>query len=257
VPDITRHPLPVIGVVGRGRLGRAVADACARHGRPAALTAGPGGWRTPGGATVLPEVIVDASAPAAHDAVREQCERYGAALVECVSDLDDGQWRALADLAGKVPVVRATNLTIGHYVQRRFVEWLAASAVSAVLPPEAAVHERHPAAKAHRPSATAVELSRTWTAGSGTPVAETSSLRAGPPVSDHEVLWTWPGEALLLRHSVRDLAAAATGALAAARWAAGRGPGLVTMRTVYDDLTGGRPADRTAALPASRTTNQE
>lgn len=256
--------LPAIGVVGLGRLGRAVADACARAGAPAVLTAtSGGGWRLPPTGAPAPEVIVDASSAAANDAVREHCLRYGAALVECVSDLREEQWQALAELAEKVPVVRATNLTVGHYAQRRLVEWLASSRLPAAFPPETAVHDRHPATKAHRPSATAAELARAWAEGDGVDagVAEIGSLRAGPPVSDHEVLWTWPGESLLLRHSVRDLGAAASGALAAARWAAGRAPGLVTMRDVYDDLTGAARPPRTPPAarpdPASRPTNQE
>ncbi|MEE4545580.1 dihydrodipicolinate reductase C-terminal domain-containing protein [Streptomyces sp. V4-01] len=224
---------PRVGVVGLGRLGRAVVDACGRAGLPVVMTASRGsGWRV----DAEPEVIVDASSPSAHEAVRRSCLRHGAALVECVSDLDDAQWRALADLAGAVPVVRATNLAIGHHLQRTVVGLLAALGVQAAYPAETAVHERHPASKAHRPSATAVALASCWRAGSGTEVAEIGSLRAGPPVSDHEVMWSWPAETLRLRHSVRRIDAAAAGALAAVRWTRGRAPGLADMAGVFDDL---------------------
>ena len=236
-------------MVGLGRLGRAVLEACERAALPVVLTASrSAGWRV----DAAPEVIIDAGSPSGHDAVRESCLRYGAALVECVSDLDDAQWRALAELAEKVPVVRATNLTIGHHLQRRMVELLAALGGHTVFPAETSVHERHPATKAHRPSATAAALAATWRAGTGTEVAEIGSRRAGPPVSDHEVLWSWPGETLQLRHSVRRIDAAADGALAAARWTRGRAPGLVDMRTVFDDLIVAGKVPRPSTAPEPR-----
>lgn len=246
---MAEEPLAV-GVVGLGRLGRGIVDACERAGHPVVLTASRRGWRT----DAPPEVIIDASSPDAHDAVREHCLRYGAALVECVSNLDDTQWKALDELSEKVPVVRAVNLTVGHYIQRRFVEWLAGLGVHTVFPPETSVYERHPATKAHRPSATAVELARAWTTTAvGAQVTEIGSRRAGPPVSDHEVLWTWPAETLQLRHSVRHLDAAVSGALAAARWTRGRAPQLADMRAVFDDLTGAATAPEATAQDATAT----
>jgi 4-hydroxy-tetrahydrodipicolinate reductase len=223
-----------VGVVGLGRLGRGIMDACARLGQPVVLTVSrTGGWP----ASEVPSVIIDASAPEAQARVVDYCGRHGVALVECVSNLGQGQWAELDRLAGRVPVVRATNLTVGHYVHGRLVECLAALGMPAAFGPEASVLERHPATKAHRPSATAVALARIWSDGTGTEVAEICSRRAGPPVSEHEMQWTWPAETLVLRHSVHRIDAAAAGALAAARWTLGRPPGLVGMRDVYDDLT--------------------
>jgi 4-hydroxy-tetrahydrodipicolinate reductase len=233
---------PAVGVVGLGRLGRGVLEACDRSGRPAVLTASRRtGWRI----GQVPDVLIDASAPDAHEEVVRYCLRTGAALVECVSNLEPGQWDALAALAARVPVVRATNLSLGHYLQTRLVACLAAVRVDAARPPETSVHERHPATKAHRPSATAERLARLWTASGGGAVAEISSRRAGAPVSDHEVMWSWPAETLLLRHAVLGIEAAADGALAAAAWAAGRRAGLASMDEVYDDLArAGREAGR-------------
>ena len=223
---------PGIGVVGRGRLGSRVLDACARQGRPVVLTASrTAGWRADG----VPGVLVDVSGPEAHEEVREYCLRHRVALVECVSNLGPEQWAALEELSRQVPVVRATNLSVGHYAQSRMVEWLAALGVHTAFPAETSVLDQHPATKAHRPSATATALARLWTSAGGE-VAEISSRRAGPPVSDHEVMWSWPSETLVLRHSVRDLDAAVSGALAAVRWARQARPGLVDMRVVYDDM---------------------
>lgn len=222
-----------VGVVGLGRLGRAVVDACGRQGVDVVLTATrAGGWRI----ADTPTVLVDTSGPDALDAVVEYCDGNGVALVACVSDLDDRQWCRIEDLARRVPVVRATNLAVGHYVQSRLAEFLASLRIPEVFATETAIRERHPAVKRHRPSATAVELARVL---SGAEVAEICSQRCGPPVSEHEVMWTWSAETLVLRHSVVSLAAAAAGAVVAARWAARHECGLVPMRAVFDDLIAG------------------
>jgi 4-hydroxy-tetrahydrodipicolinate reductase len=224
---------PLIGVAGLGRLGSAVLDCAQRHGLRVVLKATRTGWQ----ADAVPDVLVDASAPTAHEQVRDYCRRNGVALVECVSDLDARQWAALDDLATVVPVVRATNLTVGHYVQNRLVRCVAALPESFRAP--VSVWERHPATKAHRPSATAVSLGRTWTDGSGVEPSEISSRRSGLPVSEHEVMWTWQAETVALRHSVGSLLAAATGAVTAVCWAHGRPAGMVSMDAVYDDLIRG------------------
>lgn len=235
MPDATAGSAapPTVGVVGLGRLGNGVVRLCAQRGRTVGLTVS----RTQGWNIAAPAaVLIDASGPGALDEVLAHCRKYRAALVECVSDLGSRDWAALHDLALEVPVVRATNLSLGHHLQSTLMTGLAALRPEAVAAPEASVHERHPATKAHRPSASAVRLADRWRGATGTAVAEISSRRAGPAVSDHEVLWCWPDESLLLRHSVTGIAAAAAGALAAADWAAGRAPGLTEMDTVYDDL---------------------
>ncbi|QFZ19609.1 dihydrodipicolinate reductase C-terminal domain-containing protein [Saccharothrix syringae] len=228
---------PVVGVVGAGRLGSAVARRCEADGLAvrALDSRRPERWRL--GAP--PDVVVDCSAPQVTVPVLDLCEDLGVPLVECVSDADAA---VLEERARRTPVVRATNLALGNFLQHRVVDLLAdlvlalerAGAAGAV--PEAAVLERHPATKAHRPSATADALGRRWEARSGRPPSDVASLRAGPPVSDHEVRLTWAGQGLVVRHEVRSLDAAATGAVALARWVVGRAPGLYPAHAAYEEL---------------------
>jgi 4-hydroxy-tetrahydrodipicolinate reductase len=206
-----------------------------RFGLPVAFAASrQAGWP----ASRVPDVVVDASAPAAFPAVADYCAQHGCALVECVSNLDDRQLDELAVLAKAVPVVRAVNLAFGHHLQRRVVRYLSGLPLAAVSGATAAVWERHPVTKAHRPSATAVDLAREWERGSGVEVGDISSRRDGLPVSEHEVALTWPNETLAVHHHVNAMAAAAAGAVTAVRWVVGREPGLVSMADVYDDLLG-------------------
>jgi len=227
-----------VGIVGTGRLGRSVAEACARAGVPVVLTADRRGRR----GDAVPTVLVDASAAGAADQVHDYCAEHRVALVECVSDLTSSQWSRLERLAAQVAVVRAPNLAVGNYLQSRLAAHLAelqsrlAGAGILAATAETSVAERHPTTKAHRPSATAVALAEGWERAAGTPVADVASERGGLPVSDHQLLWSWPAETLLLRHSVQALDAAAGGALAAARWAAGQPAGLYLLHSVFDDL---------------------
>ncbi|MFE9849876.1 dihydrodipicolinate reductase C-terminal domain-containing protein [Streptomyces sp. NPDC005576] len=225
-----REPGPSVGVIGGGRLGNAIAGHARAEGLSVVLTGTRHGRRPTG----TPDVVIDASGPGAQEEVREYCERNRTPLIECVSNLDDRQWDELHVLARTVPVVRAANLTLGHYLQTRLLREVAA--LPDALRPRASVRERHPVAKAHRPSATAVELGRTWSRLSGGDPDDVSSLRGGLPVSDHEVMWTWRAETLSLCHSVGSLEAAAAGAVAAARWVHGRKAGMESMDAVYEDL---------------------
>ncbi|MFJ8693997.1 dihydrodipicolinate reductase C-terminal domain-containing protein [Streptomyces roseolilacinus] len=224
---------PTIGIVGLGRLGSALRSVCRDHGTRVTLTASRrGGWSV----EAVPDVLVDASAPGAHAEVLDYCATHRVPLVACVSDLTDTQWKALEGLAGEVPVVRATNLSFAHYLQVRVAEFTAALTAGGPAA-TTTVRERHPLGKAHRPSATALALADTWARASGRAVADIADERAGLPVSEHELTHTWDGESLHVRHHVGSWTVPARGALAAAGWARAASPGLVTMRTVYGDLT--------------------
>ncbi|SDM23131.1 dihydrodipicolinate reductase C-terminal domain-containing protein [Allokutzneria albata] len=221
-----------LGVVGAtGRLGTAITQLCAAREIPIVLTASFGGWQ----ATGTPSVLIDASAPQANRCVVQYCREQRIPLVQCVSNLLPEQLRELEVLAELVPVVRAVNLSLAHHVQQRVIREVAALLGETVGDVEASVFERHPVTKAHRPSATARRLADTWTAVSGEQIWDVCSRRAGLAVSDHEIQWTWAAETLVLRHSVGDLAAAASGAVIAAEWVHGRAAGLACMREIYDD----------------------
>lgn len=223
-----------VGVIGLGRLGRAVVESCRAQGVATTLTATRhGGWL----AESVPDVIIDASSPEAHSDVLDYCRANRTGLVACVSNLTSGQWDALEELSRSVPVVRATNLSFAHYVQLRITEQLAALAGTVLGPASTTVRERHPLGKAHRPSATALALADTWERSSGRPVDDIADERAGLPVSEHELTHTWDGESLSVRHNVGSWAVPARGALAAAAWVRTATPQMATMRTVYDDLT--------------------
>jgi 4-hydroxy-tetrahydrodipicolinate reductase len=233
-------PDPVLGIVGAGRLGAAIRRRAVADGHTVHVydPREPAAWRS----QPVPGVVLDCSAPPAVGGVADFCRERGLPLVECVSGLGDEQRDRLAELGTRTAVVLAANLSLGNYLQTRALRCVAEAVVMLEsagirgVVPEAAVLERHPPTKAHRPSTTAVALAREWTRHTGRPVADVASFRSGPAVSDHHVRLVWPEQVLTLGHEVGSLDAAAAGALGAARWAVGRAPGTYPVHQVFDDL---------------------
>jgi 4-hydroxy-tetrahydrodipicolinate reductase len=61
------------------------------------------------------------------------------------------------------------------------------------------------------------------------------AVRGGDIIGDHTVIFAGPGEVLEITHRAQTRDAFATGALKAARWLAGRDPGLYS----YSEVLGG------------------
>ena len=60
-----------------------------------------------------------------------------------------------------------------------------------------------------------------------------TSVREGDQVGEHQVSFQGPGESLTLTHRATDRSIYARGALRAARWLAGRAPGLYSMADIF------------------------
>ncbi len=222
----------VVVVGGRGRLGSAVTAECRRRAVAVAGKQAAEPWPQP-----LPGTVVfDAGSPDGLAETAAYCQRNGAGLVYAVSGLDDAGRAALEQLAGAVPVVLATNLSLGHWLQARVGRWLARTVSELGETVEASVWERHTRAKRHRPSASAVALAQGWAAVAGGPAPEIVSLRSGHPVSEHALQLDWAYESLSVHHDVRDLRAAAAGAMLALGHAATAGPGLTRFDALLDQM---------------------
>lgn len=222
----------VIVVGGEGRLGSAIMAECRRREITVQGKQTDEPWPAP-----LPSTVVfDASSPDGLAGTSEYCQRNGVGLVYAVSGLSDAGRASLEQLAATVPVVLATNLSLGHWLQSRVGRWLARTVRDLDEAVEASVWERHTRAKQHRPSSSAVELAEEWTAHSGASMPEIASLRSGHPVSEHVLQLDWAYESLSVHHDVRDLRAAAAGAMLALGHAVGASPGLIRFDAVLDQM---------------------
>lgn len=174
------------------------------------------------------QVIVDFSLPhAARDHV-DQCALARVPLVLGTTGLPDGIEADFARAAVRIPLLVAPNTSLGVTLLLDLVQRAARA-----LPDDfdVTIVEAHHRAKKDAPSGTALALGRAVSAGRNA-VVEYAVVRGGDIVGQHNVRFVGLGEELALAHQATDRAIFARGALRAAVWLAGQGPGQYSMRDV-------------------------
>jgi 4-hydroxy-tetrahydrodipicolinate reductase len=177
------------------------------------------------------DVAVDFSLPEAFDAVLALCVARKAGLVSGTTGLHEAQRIALEEAARVVPVLWASNFSLGVAVLADAV----ARAARALPDWDCDIVEAHHAGKRDAPSGTALTLGEAVAAGGATP--RYASLRAGDIVGEHTVQFSGRGERLEFIHRATSRDVFAHGALHAAQWLSGRAPGQYRMA----DLLQSRP----------------
>jgi len=170
------------------------------------------------------DVLVDFSLPVAFDAALETCLQRGCALVSGTTGLSEAQRGALEEASRTIPVMWASNFSIGVAV----LDDLVARAAAALPLWDCHVLETHHVHKRDAPSGTALTLGESIVAARGAP-PQFLSLRAGDVVGEHTVQFTGMGERLELVHRAADRDIFARGALEASARLAGRGPGRYAL----------------------------
>ncbi|MGN6513592.1 MAG: 4-hydroxy-tetrahydrodipicolinate reductase [Lysobacteraceae bacterium] len=165
------------------------------------------------------DVAVDFSLPAGFDGILDLCRARGAALVSGTTGLVPAQRAALDAAAARIPVLWASNFSLGVAVLADLVE----RAARALQGWDCDIVEAHHVHKQDAPSGTALSLGEA--AGRGGASPRYASLRAGDIVGEHTVQFTGLGERLELVHRATSRDVFARGALHAALRLAGRAPG--------------------------------
>jgi 4-hydroxy-tetrahydrodipicolinate reductase len=166
------------------------------------------------------DVAIDFSLPAGFDAVLDLCRSRAAALVSGTTGLSESQREALANAGNEIPVVWASNFSLGVVV----LEDLVRRAATALPGWHAEITETHHVHKKDAPSGTALTLAKAHQTASGSEPAIVS-IREGEVVGEHRIRLDGPGEWLELRHHASDRDIFARGALEAAARLRGRPPG--------------------------------
>ena len=196
------------------------------------------------------DVLVDFSAPSALQASLDRAVAAGIPIVVGTTGLDELADRRIAAAAERVAVLRAANTSLGVAVLADLVE-RAARVLGTDWDIEIA--ETHHRMKADAPSGTALALGAAAALGRGTELSAErgrdgtglvrqdgaigfASIRGGTVAGDHDVLFLGPEERLILSHRAESRMIFARGALAAARFLAGRPAGIYAMRDVIDAL---------------------
>ena len=249
-------PLKIAVAGANGRMGRAIQSLLAADpgfafvggiGRPGSAGAG---LIDRSAAIGVADVILDFTTGSAAAELAGLCAAAGGpALVIGATGFEPDELELIAEAAGSIPILRSGNFSIGL----NMLMGLVAQAARA-LPAEGwdiEILEAHHNRKIDAPSGTALMLGEAAASGRGVSLASVERrardgitgerpqgeigfavLRAGGIVGEHSVLFAAAEEVITLSHSALDRAMFARGALAAARWLAGRAPGEYSMRDV-------------------------
>jgi 4-hydroxy-tetrahydrodipicolinate reductase len=196
------------------------------------------------------DVVIDFTAPTASAELASLCAgRDGPALVIGSTGFDEAQLAAMQAAAAKISIVRAGNFSLGVNMLMGLVEQAARALPADGYDVE--VFEAHHRRKVDAPSGTALMLGEAAARGRGVSLADVgrrvrdgitgerptgeigfTALRGGGIIGEHSVVFAADEEILTLSHSARDRGLFARGAVAAARWVAGKPPGAYDMQDV-------------------------
>lgn len=194
------------------------------------------------------DVVIDYTAPATTLAIAEQAAASGKLLVSGTTGLTEEQFRQLHRYAERIPIVWASNTSVGVALLTTLVKEAAAKLDDAY---DIEIVEMHHRNKVDAPSGTALGLGRAAAEGRGVvfdAVATLSregytgvrprgeigfaTLRGGEVIGDHTVIFSGPGERIELTHKSSSRAIYAHGAIRAAHWLMGRQAGFYSMQDI-------------------------
>ncbi len=176
------------------------------------------------------DVIVDFSHAGAIDEICRAASQHGKSLVIGTTGHSQEQRRIIEKAAESLPIVFASNFSIGVNV----LFWLtrkAAELLGRDFSPE--IIETHHKMKKDAPSGTAKTLADVLKTvqkiQSEIPI---QSIREGEVVGEHTVIFSGPGERVKLTHRAANREIFARGALRATKWIMGKPAGLYSMQDV-------------------------
>lgn len=192
--------------------------------------------------------VIDFTAPSASVENAKMAAETGVAHVIGTTGFSAEDDAAIAEAAQKTAIVKSGNMSLGVNLLAVLVEQ-AAGLLDENFDIE--IFEAHHRHKVDAPSGTALMLGEAAAKGRGVKLSEKSAgkaavragerkpgdigfsvFRGGGVVGDHDVSFAGDGEVLTLSHKAIDRTLFAKGAVAAAKWAAGKPPGLYSMRDV-------------------------
>jgi len=176
------------------------------------------------------DVAIDFSHADALDEICRGALQHGKSLVIGTTAHSQEQLRTIEKTARSVPIVFASNFSIGVNV----LFWLTSKAAELLgddFVPE--IIETHHKMKKDAPSGTAKTIAQLLkTAQKIQTEIPIQSIREGEIVGQHTVIFTGPAERLELTHRAASREIFARGALRAAKWIMGKPPGLYSMQDV-------------------------
>lgn len=193
------------------------------------------------------DVVIDFSNAAAVDHLLDWCQEKQMPVVLCTTGLSGEQLQRVEEAAGRTAVLKSANMSLGVNLLMKLLQDAAK-----VLAPEGfdmEIVERHHNQKVDAPSGTAIALADALNGAlegdyeyvydrSGRRKKRDSheigisAVRGGTIVGEHEVIFAGEDEVIEFKHTAYSKALFAKGAVAAAKFLAGKGPGRYDMSDV-------------------------
>lgn len=197
--------------------------------------------------SVEADVIVDFASAAAVDGLLDYCEEHQMPLVLCTTGLSQAQTARVQETAARTAVLRSANMSLGVNLLMKLVQ--DAARVLAASGFDIEIVEKHHRRKKDAPSGTALALADsinealdgkrhyTYDRSQRSEARDPeeigiSAVRGGTIVGEHDVIFAGTDEVVTFTHTAYSRAIFAKGALAAAKFLAGRAPGLYDMADV-------------------------
>lgn len=199
---------------------------------------------------VAADVVIDFSNPAATDDLMEQCIASNYPLVLCTTGLSARQLDKAHKAAEAIPVLRSANMSLGINLMMELLG--KAARVLAQEGYDMEIVEKHHRHKLDAPSGTALALADVMNeALDGAYNYETnrstkreerpkdvigiSAVRGGTITGEHEVIFAGMDEVITFTHTAYSRDIFGKGAVSAAKFLAGKQPGLYNMGDVIKE----------------------
>ena len=195
-------------------------------------------------------VIIDFTVPKCTLEVLKFAVKHKKRVVIGTTGFTKKQEKVIKNYSKKIPILKAGNMSLGVNLLMYLTEIASKSLGKKFLSKVYEVHHKH---KKDYPSGTALMLGKGIAVGKNKnfnnligkkylnkktfPYSKRinfNSIRKGEVVGEHEVKFSSGKEIVTLNHESFDRALYSEGALAAAKWIIGKGPGLYSMRNLLN-----------------------
>jgi 4-hydroxy-tetrahydrodipicolinate reductase len=193
------------------------------------------------------DAIIDFSNASGTDKLLDYCVAKQIPCALCTTGLSEEQLAHVKEASTKVAILRSANMSLGVNLLIKLLKEAAPILAEAGFDVE--IVEKHHNQKLDAPSGTAIALADAVNEGAGNIYEYVydrsqvrkkrekkelgiSAVRGGTIVGDHDVLFAGEDEVITFSHRAYSRALFGKGAVAAAKFLAGKGPGMYSMADV-------------------------
>ena len=198
---------------------------------------------------VKADVVIDFSAPAALSEILTAGTQRNLPLVLCTTGYGSDELEQIAEASKKVAILRSANMSLGINLLLSLVQ--SAAKVLAEADFDIELVEKHHNQKVDAPSGTALALAdainealehayiykydrSTERVKRDKKEIGISAVRGGSIVGEHEVIFAGTDEVIEIKHTAYSKAIFGKGAVAAAKFLAGKPAGMYSMKDVIE-----------------------